>query len=41
VVRGGSWISGPGDLRSADRLRGEPGSRGDDLGFRPARTLTP
>jgi formylglycine-generating enzyme required for sulfatase activity len=41
VVRGGSWISEPRGLRSADRNRYEPGNRFDYLGFRVARMLTP
>ncbi|MDS4042546.1 MAG: formylglycine-generating enzyme family protein, partial [Candidatus Competibacter sp.] len=40
VVRGGSWSNVPGRLRSAARLRTDPRSRGDSLGFRLARTLT-
>ncbi len=39
VVRGGSWGFGPHFVRSADRDRFTPGNRGDDLGFRLARTL--
>jgi sulfatase modifying factor 1 len=34
VVRGGSWVSDPWDLRSAYRGRGSPAGRGDDIGFR-------
>ena len=34
VCRGGSWHHGPGDCRSANRLRNEPGNRNDSLGFR-------
>ena len=41
VLRGGSWDSGPGYLRSANRFRGSPGLRYNDLGFRVSRTLTP
>jgi formylglycine-generating enzyme required for sulfatase activity len=41
VVRGGSWASAPLLLRSANRGGDAPGSRGLDLGFRVARTLTP
>ncbi len=39
VVRGGSWTGGPGDVRSANRLRSPPGIRFGSLGFRVARTL--
>ena len=35
VIRGGSWDSDAGYCRSASRLRGYPGVRYDDLGFRP------
>ena len=41
VVRGGSWISYPQLLRSAGRFWNNPDSRGNLLGFRVARTLTP
>ena len=44
VVRGGSWYSGPRNLRSAFRLRYSrysAGGRLDYVGFRVARTLTP
>jgi formylglycine-generating enzyme required for sulfatase activity len=41
VVRGGSWSTGPGDLRSANRDGVNSDYRGGDLGFRVARTLTP
>jgi formylglycine-generating enzyme required for sulfatase activity len=41
VVRGGSWIDNPRNLRSAIRNGGEPDNRNYGLGFRPARTLTP
>jgi formylglycine-generating enzyme required for sulfatase activity len=39
VLRGGSWDDIPRNLRSADRGRGQPGSRGINVGFRVARTL--
>jgi formylglycine-generating enzyme required for sulfatase activity len=39
VVRGGSWGSGPGYVRSATRDRGEPDDRGRDLGFRLAQDV--
>jgi formylglycine-generating enzyme required for sulfatase activity len=39
VIRGGSWYNIPQGLRSANRSRGTPASRNDDVGFRVARTL--
>ena len=41
VVRGGSWLFSPRDLRSANRLSVSGMLQGSDLGFRVARTLTP
>jgi formylglycine-generating enzyme required for sulfatase activity len=41
VVRGGGWKFEPHFVRSASRSRGTPEDRGDPLGFRVARTLTP
>src|SRR5262249_50321120 len=41
VVRGGSWIVDPKDLRSADRDWDSTGNRGNNFGFRVGRTLTP
>ncbi len=41
VVRGGAWNLGPRFLRSAFRGGYVPLYRSDNLGFRPARTLTP
>jgi formylglycine-generating enzyme required for sulfatase activity len=41
VVRGGSWGSGPQDLRSASRRGDTPVGRDLFLGFRVGRTLTP
>jgi len=41
VLRGGSWVSVPGGLRCADRIRGGAGLRDYGVGFRLARTLTP
>jgi formylglycine-generating enzyme required for sulfatase activity len=38
VLRGGSWIVGPNDPRSANRGRRAPGSRVSLSGFRVART---
>ena len=40
VLRGGSWLSGPGLLRSADRYGVDSGFRVDITGFRVARTLS-
>jgi formylglycine-generating enzyme required for sulfatase activity len=39
VLRGGSWNTNPQNLRSALRLRAQPGFRSGDIGFRLARTL--
>ncbi|MDX2157915.1 MAG: SUMF1/EgtB/PvdO family nonheme iron enzyme [Hyphomicrobiaceae bacterium] len=39
VVRGGSWSSGPTEIRSADRAGYEHGARNGLIGFRVARTL--
>ena len=41
VVRGGSWIYGPRELRSAGRIGYVTVDRDYGLGFRVARTLTP
>ena len=41
VLRGGSWIGSPSDLRSAGRLRSQLSIRSASNGFRVARTLTP
>ena len=41
VLRGGSWSSLPGNLRSAYRLRITAVDRGGSFGFRVGRTLTP
>jgi len=41
VLRGGSWFNFPRFLRSASRERISAGDRGNNLGFRVARTLTP
>ena len=40
IVRGGSWVSSPGYLRSAIRSRSTTDIRGNDLGFRVGRTLS-
>ena len=34
LLRGGSWVSYPGLCRSASRVRGDPGYRFSDFGFR-------
>ena len=39
VLRGGSWSTMPGSLRSAFRFGTSPGVRNRDLGFRVARTM--
>ena len=39
VLRGGSWVDGPGLLRAASRFRYPPDYRDFDAGFRVARTL--
>jgi formylglycine-generating enzyme required for sulfatase activity len=39
VLRGGCWDNGPGDVRSAVRIRGDTGCRGNSFGFRVARAL--
>ena len=39
VLRGGSWLNRPRNLRSADRLWGSPDYRYFYVGFRVARTL--
>ena len=36
-LRGGSWLDAPGWVRAAARLDGNPGHRGDLIGFRLAR----
>ena len=41
VVRGGSWINDPQFLRSAGRVGYTTDDRGNHLGFRVGRTLTP
>ena len=41
VVRGGGWSGNPITVRSAYRIRSEPGARVADTGFRLARTLNP
>ena len=38
VGRGGSWLSGPSDVRVADRLRRRPSSARNNLGLRLARS---
>ena len=41
VVRGGSWLSEPQNLRVANRYRNARDVRYSDVGFRVARTLGP
>ena len=41
LLRGGSWLSSQGDVRAANRDGDAPDRRGDGIGFRVARTLTP
>jgi formylglycine-generating enzyme required for sulfatase activity len=41
VLRGGSWLSFPRNLRAAVRGRDSSGNRINNLGFRLARTLNP
>ena len=38
ILRGGSFIYRPADIRSADRNRNAPGGRSVSYGFRPSRT---
>lgn len=40
VIRGGSWMYYPQNLRSAYRIGTSTDDRGDVLGFRVGRTLT-
>jgi formylglycine-generating enzyme required for sulfatase activity len=39
VLRGGSWVTGPGDVRSANRNRGAPTRRNVSVGFRCAQDV--
>ena len=39
VLRGGSWIDEPDDIRSAERIKSDPGNWGTVSGFRIARAL--
>ena len=41
VLRGGSWLYGPRNLRSANRIRFTTSFRNSLIGFRVARTVTP
>jgi formylglycine-generating enzyme required for sulfatase activity len=41
ILRGGSGVSGPRDLRAADRYRNPTDYRSNGIGFRLARTLNP
>jgi len=38
VLHGGAFFSRPSDVRSADRVEAQPGTRINYDGFRPART---
>jgi formylglycine-generating enzyme required for sulfatase activity len=38
-IRGGSWYYSASHCRAADRLRGAPGNRRNNLGFRPCFRL--
>jgi len=40
VLRGGSWVNAPRYSRSASRVRNTTGYRGNDVGFRLARTVS-
>jgi hypothetical protein len=40
-VRGGSFYDQPQNVRAAKRDHDSPENYQDNLGFRPARTLTP
>ncbi len=39
IMRGGGWYSTPADLRSSDRIWASLGFKGNDVGFRVARSL--
>ena len=39
VLRGGSWFSGPRNMRSANRSWNSSGNRSNHYGFRVARTM--
>ncbi len=41
VLRGGSWLNDPSNLRAANRFRYSSGARLLNYGFRIARTVTP
>ena len=41
VIRGGSWLFGPGSLRVAKRMHSPPNYMYSDLGFRCARDVSP
>jgi len=40
-LRGGSWVNSPIDMRVTTRLRSDTTNRGDNIGFRPARIISP
>ena len=39
ILRGGGWYYGPRNVRAAKRLKNEPSKRGNDVGFRVAKSL--
>ena len=41
VLRGGSWVSSPGDCTSSHRGYCTPSDKGDHIGFRLSRTINP
>ena len=41
VIRGGRWLLSSTLCRSAGRMMGVPGFKGENIGFRPAITSTP
>jgi formylglycine-generating enzyme required for sulfatase activity len=41
VFRGAHWATSPQLVRAANRFRDSPDGRGNGLGFRVARTVTP
>jgi formylglycine-generating enzyme required for sulfatase activity len=41
VIRGGSWVLPPREMRASNRWRFYPNAPGDEIGFRVARDLEP